>query len=93
MSTSATATSFATALKDLGIAIENEALFISELDAAKDKDVKLESLSLKGHLKNISFTVDKNTDAEAFTKGLTKAFLDHGFDGYTYRTFFSKLKA
>ncbi len=88
MSQIASATAFVNALKEAGITVQNEAVLVSELDASTDQNLTLEKLCLRGNDKNVSFIADLNGDA----KLLSKAFVTHGFDGFTYRTFINSLK-
>lgn len=83
------ATSFAKALKEAGITISNEAALIEQLAASKDQNVTLEKIAVQGRAYHgITFTADPSSPA----KELTKAFIDHGFDGFTYQTFIGHLK-
>ena len=83
------ATSFANALKEAGVTISNEEALVAELDKAKDQNLILEKICVQGRgIYNITFTASLDGDG----KKLSKAFADHGFDGFTFRTFLNNLK-
>lgn len=80
--------SFVAALKDAGITISNESGLVQALNDAKDVDRALEKLCFRGNSRNVSFHADLKADS----KKLSAAFINHGFDGFTFRSFLDGLR-
>jgi hypothetical protein len=80
--------SFVSALKESGVSINDEALLVKRLKDAKDVEVELIKIASNSTASKITFTANQNTPADK----LSKAFLNHGFDGFSFHQFVPCLK-
>lgn len=80
--------SFVVALKESGVAINDETLLIKRLKEAKDVEIELIKIASNSTASKITFTASASAPADK----LAKAFLNHGFDGFAYHQFLPCLK-
>lgn len=80
--------SFVESLKRSGISISNEQHLIERLSQAKDPESELVKIAQNSRFSGVTFHVNPDVPSE----GLTKAFMDHGFDGFTFKDFIVHLK-
>lgn len=83
------ATSFVNALKEAGVAIENESALIRTMESYDDQNAAFEKACTKLSFGNIvKFTASESLNS----KPVSKAFADHDLDGFSFRTFLMCLK-
>jgi UDP-glucose 6-dehydrogenase len=88
MNTQKNIESFVSALKESGVSINDEQSLIKRLVASKDAEVELIKIASNSTASKITFTATLNTPADK----LSKAFLNHGFDGFAFHQFIPCLK-
>lgn len=81
-------TSFIESLKRSGVSISNEQYLIEKLSESEDPEIELIKIAQNGRFTGVSFHVGADTPSS----GITKAFMDHGFDGFTFKDFIVHLK-
>ena len=81
-------TSFVEALKASGISISDEEKLVSRLSKANDPEMELIKLAQNSRVSGVEFRVNPSIPSD----GLTKAFMEHGFDGFTFKDFIVLLK-
>lgn len=92
MSTAKQITSFVEALKNSGITISDEARLKDRLVSAVEKGDDLENEFNTVFSNTKASGVSFYADATKSSEGLTKAFKDINFDGFTWRNFLQSLK-
>lgn len=80
--------SFVAALRESGVSINDEALLIKRLKEAKDVEIELIKIASNSTASKITFTASLSTPADK----VSKAFLNHGFDGFSFHQFLPCLK-
>jgi hypothetical protein len=80
--------SFVSALKESGVSINDEQALIKRLVASKDAEVELIKIASNSTASKITFTATPSTPADK----VSKAFLNHGFDGFAFHQFIPCLK-
>lgn len=80
--------SFVESLKRSGIRISNEQTLIERLSQSADPEIELIKVAQNSRFSGVSFKASPDVPSD----GLTKAFMDHGFDGFTFKDFIIHLK-
>jgi hypothetical protein len=88
MNTQKNIESFVAALKESGVSINDEETLIKRLVASKDAEIELIKIASNSTASKITFTANQNT----VSGGISKAFLNHGFDGFAFHQFVPCLK-
>lgn len=88
MNTQKNIESFVSALKESGVSINDEETLIKRLVASKDAEVELIKIASNSTASKITFTASQNTPSSK----VSKAFLNHGFDGFAFHQFVPCLK-
>jgi hypothetical protein len=88
MNTQKNIESFVAALKESGVSINDEETLIKRLVASKDAEIELIKIASNSTASKITFTATPNTPSSK----VSKAFLNHGFDGFAFHQFIPCMK-
>lgn len=80
--------SFVKGLKDSGIQIFNEHILVERLEKTNDVEVELIKVAQNNKASGVTFYAESDAPASQ----LTKVFIDHDLDGFTFKNFVECLR-